>query len=190
MKKITLVLSFIVTAFSTQVFAQTATTNPTTGSDEVTLNVKLYPIINIEVASDQKTVDLVYDDIADYTGGVSNLKENHLKVNSTGGFTVRVKASATQFTNADTDNTKTLDTNIIKLTAAAGTGATAGATVASDLALSTTAAPLISNSVGGFGQYFDVTYAAAGGLLDHYKKQDGQAYTEFTTTVTYEIVAN
>lgn len=190
MKKITLVLSFIVTALSTQVFAQTATTNPTTGSDQVTLNVKLYPIINIEVASDQKTVDLVYDDIADYTDGVFNLRENHLKVNSTGGFTVSVKASAAQFTNSDGDNPKTLDTSLIKLTAAAGTGATAGANVESNLALSTTAVPLISNTVGGFGQFFDVTYAAPAGLIDHYKKQDGQAYTQFTTTVIYEIVAN
>ena len=70
------------------VFAQT-----TNNADNVTLNIILNPIQTIQVNSEQKTVDIVYSDIGHYQNGVSEFRENHLQIFSTGGFEVKVNSA-------------------------------------------------------------------------------------------------
>jgi hypothetical protein len=91
------------------VFAQT-----TNNTDNVTLNIKLNPIQTIQV--NQKTVDIVYSKIDDYQNGVSEFRENHLQVFSTGGFFVTVKSNSDYLTSEN--NTNKIDAKDITVIAA------------------------------------------------------------------------
>ena len=73
-------------------------------SDNVTVNIKFKPIQSIVVnpAADHQTVDLVYATKDDYANGVSETRDNHLEIFSTGGFEVKVSAGG-DFTRTGTE---------------------------------------------------------------------------------------
>ncbi|KIC63442.1 hypothetical protein [Chryseobacterium taiwanense] len=160
----------------------------------VTLNVKLKPVQTLVVNPAQTTVDLVYDSKAKYAAGVSSEQDNHLTVYSTGGFEVKVQAAGATMSTTVNGTTKSIDTNSIKvLAAAAGTNALGSATYAPAVALSNTNASLLTSTSGGVNKNIKVTYsgASADTYVDNYiaDSTNSGAETVYTTTVTYTIFA-
>src|SRR5690606_14460417 len=88
MKKRFLGLALVLTAFAAN--AQ--------DTDQVALNVKLYPIQTIVVNA--ANVDLEYKTKTDYANGVTVSQGDHLTVYSTGGFTVNVKSETATLTSS------------------------------------------------------------------------------------------
>lgn len=181
---------FILASFA---FLGLATVNAQTSGD-VTLNVKLKPVQTLVVNPTQKTVDLVYDSKAKYAAGVSSDQDNHLTVYSTGGFEVKVKAAAANMSTTVNGKTKTINTNTIKVVAAAATNNPVGnATYAPAVALTGTDASLLTATSGGVNRNIKVTYSGsdADAYVDNYiaDSTNSGAETVYTTTVTYTIFA-
>lgn len=162
-------------------------------TDNVTLNLKFKPVQTITVDPTQKTVDFVYQTETDYTSGVTlAAKEKHLKVFSSGGFDVNVKAGGTNFTS---DNTAlTIPVNHVSVTASKSAGNSREyAVIDVAKALSTTDQLLIQSNGGGKDLEFDVLYDAtadaAEAYIDGYNAShvDGSGFTVYTTTLTYTI---
>lgn len=183
MKKIILT-SAIIFATVASTFAQT--TGPT-ASDNVNLKVILNPIQTLVVNPAQKAVVLEYKTIDNYASGVSQTKEDHLSVYSTGAFVVTVQ-SATNDIKRD-NGEQTISASTIKVKAANGTTSPLlGATVG-EVSLSTTATNLINSGTGGVNKTFNVTYSGMGsdGYVNSYFNDEKP--TVYETTVTYAIVA-
>lgn len=155
-------------------------------SDQVTLNVKLYPIQTLVVGG-SKTVDLEYKAVGDYADGVSSAQANHLKVYSTGGF--EIKASS----KTDLSGSKeTIELSDIKLTASKGGNSNswvADVDFPQQAPLTAAGTKIASSSKGGVDLNFDVLYEAAGGnkYINLYRNDENP--TTFTTEVTYTITA-
>lgn len=186
MKKRFLGLALVLTAF-----AANAQVGPTE-TDQVALNVKLYPIQTIVVNA--ANVDLEYKTKTDYANGVTVSQGDHLTVYSTGGFTVNVKSeTATLTSSLATANGESINSSDIKISAAAGaTNSLAGAAYETDVPLTTTGAKLIKSTTGGVNKNFNVSYKAEGNLDSYVNKyfKDGNNPTVYTTNVIYEIVAS
>jgi len=164
------------------VFAQT-----TNNTDNVTLNIKLNPIQTIQVNPDQKTVDIVYSKIDDYKNGVSEFRENHLQVFSTGGFEVKVN-SADKLTN---NKGKEILASDITVLATPGTGNKLEMEEGEAVALGSEQT-LIASKIGGRDLKYNVTYnnKLGGGNDNYLNLYDKNANNIFTTEVTYTIIAN
>lgn len=166
--------------------------NAQTDTDQVALNVKLYPIQTIVVNA--ANVDLEYKTKDDYANGVTVSQGDHLTVYSTGGFTVNVKSeTATLTTSLATANGESINSSDIKISAAAGTtNSLAGAAYETNVPLTTTGAKLIKSTTGGVNKTFNVSYKAEGNLDSYVNKyfKDGNNPTVYTTNVIYEIVAS
>lgn len=155
----------------------------------VTLNVELHPIQTLVVKGDQNTVNLVYNTEEDYAKGVSSSSNTkHLKVTSTGGYAVKVKAI--EFKNLEGfDNTQGA-MNKVNLTQIGleTTGSNKKNKTFTDLSgLTNVDQTIVASSLGSVGEEFDVTYSAAGGneyLLNNYVKGE---VVKWQTTVTYTI---
>lgn len=180
MKKSIFIFSVIATSFSLTVNAQ--------ATSEATLNVNLYPIQTIVVNPAQSTVNLDYKTTTDYANGVNSDQEDHLKVYSTGAFTVTVNSSTNQLTNSTfaADNINSQD---ITITPSAGTTKPltgADLTVAN---LSTTAKEIISSDLGANNATFNINYSAKGSDAYINKYHKAQSPTVYTTKVIYTIAA-
>lgn len=167
----------------------------TAQAQNATLNVVLHPVQSIIVSAGSATVNLVYDDAAKYTAGVTLAMNDHLQVYSTGGFQVSVAVPSATFGNGLTapavGSTDTIAASGIKVLAGAGTTNSVGATFNPAVALSTTAQPLFTSTNGGAANKYKVTYTGAG--ADAYvgkKYTAGAAATTYTTQVVYSIAAN
>src|SRR5690606_12766593 len=104
---------FSTAVFFTAVSAAFAQDGPG-ASDVATLNVILNPIQTIEVNAAQKNVNLEYRTISDYANGVSATQVNHLKVYSTGAFSVSVASDANDIARAAGDETISASTIKVK----------------------------------------------------------------------------
>jgi len=85
----------------------------------VRLNINLFPVQTIAINGENR-VDMIYKNQADYSNGVSVMKENHLKINSTGGFIVKVKADQDHLT-SDNSEASPIQASDITLMATKGT---------------------------------------------------------------------
>jgi hypothetical protein len=156
-------------------------------SDQVTLNIKLKPVYTLIVDGGQKTVDLVYQSREDYAGGVTQTKNNHLKVYSTGGFEVKVK------TNGDFQGTggKSIAANTVSVLASNG-DLDANNSITPDYSsvnLSTGDTRILSSDKGGVDHKFNVTYTGANNhaYINNYFGGNG-GESVYTATVTYTIL--
>lgn len=191
MKKRFLGLALVLTAFAAN--AQTAfSANAQADTDQVALNVKLYPIQTIVVNA--ANVDLEYKTKDDYANGVTVSQGDHLTVYSTGGFTVNVKSETPTLTSLlPAAAAESISSSDILITSAAGTtNSLAGAAYKTEVPLTTTGAQLIQSTTGGVNRNFNVTYKAKGDLNNYVNKyfKDGNNPTVYTTNVIYEIVAS
>jgi len=162
-------------------------------TDNVTLNLKFKPVQTITVNPAQETVDFVYQTEADYSDGVTlAAKEKHLKVFSTGGFQVNVKASGTDFTSGNTNITIPVSDVSVMATASVGNTRTY-ASIGSTVSLSESDQMIIQSNGGGRDLEFDVEYDNTGDAADEYingynsTHVDVDGATVFTTTLTYTI---
>lgn len=186
MKRIILT-SAIIFAVIAGAFAQT----PTTTSSDVTLNVILHKIQSIQVIG--TTVDMNYESISDYEGGVTVNKTGHLSVFSVGGFSVKVNSALANLTSSATEK---IEASSITVQASAG-ASTLGAAVTYETAAALTPTPglLFSSTKGGIAEKFDVAYKGKGNLIyaNAAKFVDAvgaSATTTHSTTVTYSIEPN
>src|SRR5690606_10684104 len=135
--KKTILTSAIIFATVAATFAQIPGAIPSNATDQTTLNVILNPIQTLVVNPAQKTVDLEYKNISDYAAGVSSTQEDHLKIYSTGGFIVTVQSAIDDMARAK--GSETISASTIKIKAENGsTNALTGATVGTEVSLSTT----------------------------------------------------
>ena len=135
MRKIFILISILVTTIA---LAQT----PSAGSSgSVTLSLRLSPIQTLVVNSSQKDIDLVYSDASDYKNGVSSEQKDHLKIFSTGAFTVNVQSTSDEIKRNDGD--ETLSANTLKIKAAAGASNAMTNATLNEVNLSSTATNLI-----------------------------------------------
>ena len=157
-----------------------------------TLNVILKPVQSIVVNT--SPVDLVYDGLTDYTGGVELEMADHLQVYSSGGFEVLVKVPLDNIGNTITAGSglgKTIAANGITVTASNGTSTNAG-TFSSNgaVALDDQNQALFSSDQGGTANKYTVTYKGAGANAYVGKHYDGNTgFTKYTTLVQYSIIA-
>lgn len=185
MRKIFLFISFLITTTAvTQ--AQSAGDNSSTGS--VTLILRLTPIQTLLVNPSQKSIVLEYTDASDYKNGVSSEQKDHLKIFSTGAFTINVHAASDDIKQEEGDETISAHTLKVKATAGSSNAMT-NATV-NEVNLSATAASLISSGMGGADKNFNVTYSGMGADAYVNKYYDSEKPTVYSTTVTYTIAAN
>lgn len=162
-------------------------------SNSVTVNLKFKPVQSISVNPTQEEVNFVYDSETDYLEGVTLATyEKHLKVFSTGGFEVKVKAS-NDFTSENTN--LTIPVEHVSVTATASDGNTItytsiGETQPLDVAEEKM---IIQSSEGGTELEFDVEYEntgySNGAYINMYNSEheDEDGEIVFTTTVTYSI---
>lgn len=151
----------------------------------VNLNILLNPIQTITVTATQNIVDINYKTIDDYETGVSVTQKNHLKIFSTGGFTVSVQADG----NLTNSNGKEIQSSDVTLLAENGTGNEVKNTTTAEIALDSEQ-PLISSDTGGRNLMYHITYSNKTGTKDkyinHYKNNDDNT---FKTSITYTIAA-
>lgn len=183
-KKIFVAMLVAVMAFanSNLAFSQEVTAGP---SDNVTLNIRLNPIQTLLVTDGQKTVDLVYTTRENYQLGVTQRKDNHLTIYSTGGYEISAKTSGETFTGKITGP----EVGTVTITPEDGSENPAGGDYYA-LALSTSPQILAENSKGGVDAKISVTYKGAGlqKYLNFYQKE-GLPPVVYTTQVTYTIVS-
>ena len=157
-------------------------------SDNVTVNIKFKPIQSIVVnpAADHQTVDLVYKDKDDYANGVSETRDDHLEIFSTGGFEVKVSAGG-DFTRTGGG---TISADDVTVMATRGTSTTIGSFT--NVELSTTPTALITADEGGTALKYNVTYDNTAGASNVYinKYIYDESESVYTATVTYTIAAN
>src|SRR5690606_5705895 len=121
--------------------------------------------------------------------GVQSDQTNHLTVYSTGGFIVKVSSSVAQLSGST--GTDKIESSGITLTASKGAATITPAF--SPVNLGTVKAPLITSSIGGTDQKFNVNYKAAGNnayINKFFKGAVAADATVYSTTVTYSIEAN
>lgn len=183
-----LFILFAAVAFTfgtTSAWAQEETTATPVNQGTVNLAIELNPIQTITVNSESNNVVLEYKTLTDYQEGVSSVNEKHLKVTSTGGYEINVKAADFTY---DTDAT---DLNKIELShiGLATTGVSDNKLYTPLSGLTTSDQQIVLSDFGGVDQEFDVTYSAQGGneyLANNYVKGN---QVKLHTTVTYTIVA-
>ena len=149
--------------------------------DNVTLNVRLYPIQSLVVNNSQIVVNLDYKSKDDYRIGVFENQIDHLSIFSTGGFEISVKSSTPNLTNG----AKTIPVSDILLTASDGSNALDNA-VYIPTNLSNIESTLITSEKGGVDKTFSIEYKAKGDY-EYINLYDHNSTNIFTTVVTYSI---
>lgn len=157
-------------------------------SGSVKLRLILRPIQTLVVNSTQENIDLIYSETNDYVNGVSSEQKNHLKVNSTGPFTVDVYADSDNIKRTGGD--EVISSQSLSVSASAGSTQSLPDAKLNRVNLSTNATNLITSKSGGMGRNFNITYsgAANGGYINDFHDDDSP--TVYTTTVTYTIATN
>lgn len=155
-------------------------------SEPVTLNVNLYPVQTIELNSSQSNVNLDYKTNEDYKNGVQITEDNHLKVYSTGGFSIKVKSLQPNLTSTS-ENGTSIETSDIVVTAMKGSVNGMESFVATPVVLSTSDTPLITSDTGANNKTFNINYSAKGGDKYINKYFKNQSPTVYTTQVFYSI---
>lgn len=175
MKKTFSFIAFVATLLLSNVaFAQEPTA--ITPTKNVTLNVKLLPVISLEIADGVEVINLVYKTADDYKDGAVNERKGHLKVISMGAYAIKAKAES------DLVNPKgTIGAGDITLTVGTGTAK----------ALNTTGIDLVSSDIATLptGTLYDITYRGKGNNEFVTKYISGENPTIYTTQVTYTVEA-
>ncbi len=155
-------------------------------SDDVTLNIRLFPIQIIEVNPSQEVIYLDYETTADYANGVELEQPDHLNMFSTGGFVVKVSSNETNLTSV---NGEVIPVSDIIITPRQGIlNPLIGATFNS-ATLSNQATTIISNNTGGMNKTFGIHYQAKGNNEYVDKYVDTGSPTVFSSIIVYSIEA-
>lgn len=154
-------------------------------SATLNLNIVLNPIQTITVTATQKSVDLIYITEDNYESGVSVKQNDHLKIFSTGGFTVSVESDG----NLSNGEGKVIESTDVTILAENGTGNEVLNTTTAAVALGSEKT-LITSDSGGRDLMYNVTYNNKTGIKDKYiNLYKNNGVNTFTATVTYTIAA-
>ena len=155
-------------------------------SDNVTLNIRLFPIQIIEVNPSQEVIYLDYETTTDYANGVGLEQADHLNMYSTGGFVVKVSSREANLTS---ENGEVIPASDIIITPRQGIlNPLIGATFNS-ATLSSEATTIISNNTGGINKTFGIHYQAKGNNEYVNKYIDTGSPTVFSSNIIYSIEA-
>lgn len=155
-------------------------------ADNVTLNIRLFPIQIIEVNPSQEIIYLDYETTADYANGVQLEQPDHLSMFSTGGFVVKV--SSTEM-NMNADNGEVIPVSDIIITPREGIQNPLLGASFSPATLSSEATTIITNNTGGMNKTFGIQYQAKGNNEYVDKYVDTGNPTVFSTNIVYSIEA-
>lgn len=155
-------------------------------SDNVTLNIRLFPIQIIEVNPSQEILYLDYETTADYANGVQLEQPDHLNMFSTGGFVVKVSSTEVNMTG---ENGETIPVSDIIITPKQGILNPLVGAAYSPATLSSEATTIISNNTGGMNKTFGIQYQAKGNNEYVDKYVDTGSPTVFSTNIVYSIEA-
>lgn len=155
-------------------------------SDDVTLNIRLFPIQIIEVNPSQDILYLDYVTSADYANGVQLDQPDHLNMFSTGGFVVKVSSIKANMT---AENGEFIPVSDIMITPKVGIQNPLVGAVFSPTTLSSEAATIITNNTGGINKTFGIHYQAKGNNEYVDKYVDSGNPMLFSTNIVYSIEA-
>jgi len=174
-----LIITAALSVLSIAVFAQT--------SDQVTVNINLYPIQTLEINAQQKVVNLDYISEQDYENGVEMDQPDHINTFSTGGFAIRVNTTNPALSQPDGESIPSSDITITPLIG--GTNPLQGANFTT-VDLSTEPRVIISNDSGGINNTFGINYKAKGNnaYLSKYSTATSSP-TLYTTQIIYSMEA-
>lgn len=169
--------------------ANTSSGGTSARSEPVTVNIKFTPIQSITVNPDQSKVNLEYNSVNDYELGVSQKKENHLTVFSTGGFVVSVKSDG-NFKKQGGSGASSIDASDVRIEAERGSETELGNFTS--VTLSESEKALITSAKGGNKLNYNITYNNKAGANYKYIDMyfDDDATSVYTATVTYTIATN
>lgn len=155
-------------------------------TDNVTLNIRLFPIQIIEVNPSQEIIYLDYETNADYVNGVQLEQPDRLSMFSTGGFVVKVSSAEV---NMIAENGEVIPISDILITPREGLRNPLLGAFFSPVTRSREATPIITNNTGGMNKTFGIHYLANGnnGYVDKYV--DTGSPTIFSTNIMYSIEA-
>lgn len=155
-------------------------------SDNVTLNIRLFPIQIIEVNPSQEIIYLDYETTADYANGVQLEQPDHLSMFSTGGFVVKVSSTDVNMT---AENGQVIPVSDIIITPREGIQNPLIGASFSPATLSSEATTIITNNTGGINITFGIHYQAKGNNEYVDKYVDTGNPTVFSTNIVYSIEA-
>ena len=111
--------------------------------------------------------------------------KNHLKINSTGGFIVKVKADQDHLT-SDNSEASPIQASDITLMATKGTSNNLEELITQEVSLSQNNVDLFSSNRGGVNKYFNIQYNGANGNKWHNKITGGKE-TKYAIQIIYSI---
>lgn len=155
-------------------------------SDQVILNIRLFPIQIIEVNPLQEIVYLEYKTTSDYAKGVQLEQSDHLSMYSTGGFVVKVSSTELSM---PAEHGEAIPVSDIIITPKQGIlNPLIGATF-SPAILSSEAATIITNDAGGMNKTFSIHYQAMGNNEYVGRNIATESPKVFSTKIVYSIEA-
>ena len=155
-------------------------------SDNVTLNIRLFPIQIIEVNPSQEIINLNYETTADYVNGIQLEQPDHLSMYSTGGFFVKVRSAEVNMT---AENGEVIPVADIIITPKQGVLNPLIGAAFSPVFLSSDATTIITNNTGGMNKTFGIHYQAKGNNEYVDKYVDTGSPTIYSTHIVYSIEA-
>jgi len=155
-------------------------------SDNVTLNIRLFPIQIIEVNPSQEIIYLDYETTADYANGVQLEQPDHLSMYSTGGFIVKVSSVDVNMT---AESGQVIPVSDIIITPKQGVLNPLIGAAFSPATLSIEATTIITNNTGGMNKTFGIHYQTKGNNEYVDKFVDTGNPTVFSTNIVYAIEA-
>lgn len=159
------------------------------GSAQSQVNIIIAQVQSIQVT--QPNVSINMNQVSHYkNGNSSGQQSNHVKVSTSTGYQVTVKASTQYFSHNGSNST--VPVNTITLQTAVGNDLTnsnaappAGLTVTPQTVLSTSPSTIVSSPSGEWSRGFHVNYTIPANKANEYMDIDSGTYT---TTVTYTLV--
>lgn len=172
---ITLLFTILINHFG---FSQVA-------NGSVSLSLKLYPINTLIVNSseDQRIINLEYKTKEDYLNGVSNVKENHLIIYSTGGYQINVQSGDLIST-----NNLSISASTIEIIPSSGSSIQESA-IYNKTPLGFNESPIVKSNLGGINNTYTIEYKGKGGNEYLSKYVSNQNPTIYTTNVVYTIIS-
>lgn len=162
------------TVFSLCVLCFAANKANAQASDNANLTVDLQNVVSLTVAN--PTVSIPFTTASHYQSGNSTTASNHVQIVSSSGYTVKVKASASDLT----DGSNNIPVSTIGITPTVASGGSP--TLANVSGLTTSDQTIATSASGTLATAFNIQYTASGGAS--YLNKPASSYG---VTIVYTI---
>lgn len=153
--------------------------------NSVKVNIQFNQIQLITINPSQKTINIEYNTIHDYSNGVESLQKDHLKVFSTSSYEVSVKALHPEIRNVN--NTDFIPNSSLQLGIILPKGNSDGISF-STIQVDQLGKNIISSMRPSLETTFDIAYKSTGDL-DYIKKVNDGKPTPYSTEIIYTITS-